>query len=231
MTIVFFVCSAASSSENNKHVVGKLTSLNKIEAEFAKMTTKIKQALQKYNITVALLIEQLCAVSAVNSKKVPILDEETLKKIKSIDELWRKLRNFWNIFDYDLLILVIDLCECSEAQEILDSFLAKIDLSALEDIGLVLHYKIYEEKLTLPILRIKVNAEKCTLDVKKKVKQIVSKNFDLQEYALYLRGIKEGCFQFIYRLSEELMSYLLEFKVTSSIMSDFARHKYHLPSD
>ena len=112
------------------------------------MTDKIKEALYNNNISVTSLIEKLCAISAVRSKKV------CLKKMKSINELWRKLRKFWNIFDYDILIFVIDISECTEAQEILNNFLARIDLSAFEDMGLVLHYKIYEVELMQPLLRI-----------------------------------------------------------------------------
>ncbi|XP_065886043.1 uncharacterized protein [Dysidea avara] len=205
-----------------KQVTVKLTNFDKIEVEFAKMTTRIKEALHKNNISVAVLVEQLCAVSAVSNKKVPIFDEDMYEKITSVDELWRKLKNFWNIFDYDLLILVIDLTECEEAQDILDEFLAKIDLSALEDVGLVLHYKIYQEELTQPVMRIKVNSEKCTIDVKNKVKKIVSKKFNLQEYALYFKGIKEGCFELFYHVSQAVVSYLLEFNVSGSNMDDFA---------
>ena len=118
--------------------------------------------------------------------------------------------------------MVIDLTECEEAQDILDEFLAKIDLSALEDVGLVLHYKIYQEELTQPVMRIKVNSEKCTIDVKNKVKKIVSKKFNLQEYALYFKGIKEGCFELFYHVSQAVVSYLLEFNVSGSNMDDFA---------
>jgi len=203
-----------------------LRSFVEIETEFAIATTQIKEALHnnRNNISVALLIERLCATSAVSNKKVPIFDDDISEKINSVGELWKKLKRFWNILDYDVLILVINLAECSEAREILDVFLAKIDPSALEDMGLVLHYRVYQEELTQPLLRIKVNAEKCTFDVKKAVKQIIAKKFDLQEYALYFKAIKEGCFQFVYCISKAVMSYLLEFKITGSIMADFAAY-------
>ena len=87
---------------------------------------------------------------------------------------------------------------------------------------LVLYLKIYQEELTQPVMRIKVNSEKCTIDVKNKVKKIVSKMFDLQEYALYFQGIKEGCFELFYHVSQAVVSYLLEFKVSGSNMDGFA---------
>jgi len=184
------------------------------------MTTKIKETLHKNNVSVSVLIEQLCAISAVSNKKVPIFDEDMSENIKSFDELWRKLRKFWSIFDYDLLISVVDLTECSDAQKILDNFLAKIDLSVLENVvGLVLDC---EE--TWPLLRIKVNAEKCTLAIQHQVKDIVSKKYDLQKYTLHFTGIKEGCILFIYHISKAVKSYLLQFEITGSIMAEFAAH-------
>lgn len=202
----------------------KPMSINKIEVEFAKMTEKIKEALFNSDVSVSLLIEQLCAISAVKSKKVPLFDEDVFEKVKSINELWRKLRKFWNIFDYDVLIFVIDISECTEAQDIFNNFLARIDLSAFEDMGLVLDYKIYVEELMQPLLRIKVNAEKCTLGIKNKVKEIVSKKFNLEEYSLRFNGIRDGCFELMYYLSKAMVSYLLGSQVTASIMTDFATH-------
>jgi len=220
LTLAIFEIIPSSEDSDKVFVDDKFTSLRKIEVEFAKMTTRIKETLHKNNISVSVLIEQLCAISAVSNKKVPIFDEDVSENIKSFDELWRKLRKFWNIFDYDLLISVVDLTECSEAQEILDTFLAKIDLSALENVvGLVLDC---EE--TWPLLRIKVNAEKCTLDVQHKVKDIISKKYDLQKYTLHFTGIKEGCFLFIYNISKAVKSYLLQYEITDGIMADFAAH-------
>jgi len=207
---------ATSFKDSDKAFV-KLTSITTIDAEFAKMTRRIKEALHKNEISVTELIEQLCATSAVHNKKVPIFDEDMYEK--SIDELWRKLKNFWNIFDYDLLILVINLSECTEAKEILDNFLEKIDPCAL-DVDLVLHCEVFKKE-TWPLLRIKVNTERCTPDVKNKVKDVVSKMYNLQKYALRFTGIKEGCVEFVYSISRALASYLLEFRVTGNIMTDF----------
>ena len=61
------------------------------------MTSRIEQALISNNVDVAELIKQLCAISAVKNKKVPLFDDDVFEKIKSIDALWRKL-SFFGIF-------------------------------------------------------------------------------------------------------------------------------------
>ena len=160
----------------------KLTNIQDIEIEFAIMTNRIKQALISNKVDVVSLIEQLCAISAVKDKHVPLFDKDVFEKITSIDEFWRTLRIFWNIFDYEVLQCVVKISECREAQQIFEDFLSKIDPSAIEDADLVLDYKVeHREGSPKPVLRIKVNAEKCTFDIIKMVKRKVSKSFKLQE--------------------------------------------------
>jgi len=203
----------------------KLTSIIKIEAEFVKMTEEIKKTLRDNEVSVGLLVEQLCSISSVKAKEVPLFDEDVFERITTIDELWRKLTKYWGIFDYDILLIVIDISGCPGAQKILDSFLARIDPSAFEDMDLVLHCKKYiEEDVMRPLLRIKVNAEKCTLSIKQEVKKIVSRKFNLEEHSLRLNSIMNGCIEFVYNISKATMSYFISYKVTSGMMADFAAY-------
>ena len=221
--MIFCLAESSLSSKSCRQDIAKLNSLSDIELEFAKMTNKIKKALDRNHISVGELIEQLCTISAVSRREVPIFDDDAFVRIHSIDELWRAFRKFWNIFDYDLLIIVIKLAECGEAQEILENFLARIDPSALEDVDLVLHCKEhFEEGFIKPVLRIKVNIDKCTFAIKDEVKKIICGSYNIEMYSLCFRGIKEGCVEFIYHISKAVMSYLFEFKATDNIKADFA---------
>ena len=135
------------------------------------------------------------------------------------------MTQFWGIFDYDILIFVIGISKCLEAKKLLESFLARIDPSAFEDMDLVLHCKVYkEEDVMRPLLRIKVNAETCTVSIKEQVKKIVSKKFDLEEYSLRFNSIKDGCIEFGYHISKATMSYLISYRVTGGMMADFAAY-------
>ena len=53
------------------------------------MTNSIKQALISNNVDVVSLIEQVCVISTVKNKKVPLFDEDVFEKIKSIDDFWK----------------------------------------------------------------------------------------------------------------------------------------------
>ena len=122
------------SSKSLKQTFVKLTKLEDIEVEFAKMTNRIKKALISNDISVVSLVEQLCTISAVSNKKVPLFDEDIFEKIRTVDQFWRRLRMFWSIFDYDLLQYVIRISECSKDQEIFEEFLSRIDPSAIKDV-------------------------------------------------------------------------------------------------
>ena len=214
------------ASTDTEPTCEKWTSIDIIEIEFAKMTNRIKQALINNNINVDSLIEQPCAISAVKNQKVPLFDEDVFEKIKSIDEFWKKLKNFWNIFDYELLQFVVEISDCREAKDIFKNFLSRIDPSAIEDEDLVLHCQVQNREGSLkPVLRIKVNSEKCTLDIRKMVEATVSEAYNLHKYTLRLQGIKKGCVELLYYISKPLKVFLLQFEISESILENFLTHK------
>ena len=197
-----------------------------MEVEFAIMTNKIKRALINNKVDVDSLIEQLCAISAVSNKNVPLFDEDVFVRIRSIDEFWKSLRTFWNIYDYDLLRYIIEITDCEEARKILEEFLSRIDPLALKDVDLVLHCRVDQRDGSLkPGLRIKVNAEECTYDIQEKVKKIVSKKFNLEEYALHFKGIKDGCIELLYHISKSVKLYLLQYKIKEGALTEFSTYK------
>ena len=200
----------------------KLTSIRDIEIQFAKMTIRIKQALINNNVDVVLLIEQLCAISTVRNKKVPLFDEDVFENIKSIDDFWKIMKNFWCIYDYELLLCVVEVADCREAEQIFQQFLSRIDPSAIEDVDLVLHCKVeYLEGLLKPVLRVKINAEKCTKNIKKQAEEIISKKYELDKYGLCFQGIKEGCIELLYYISKPLKLYLSQFEISEDILPEF----------
>ena len=210
----------------NDHVCNRFTTIEEIEVEFAIMTNKFKQALIDNNIDVVSLIEQLCTISAVKNKNVPLFDHDVFLKIRSVEEFWRSLRTFWNIYDYDILWFIVKIAKCRVAQQILEEFLSKIDPSTIKDVDLVLHCKVDQTEGSLrPMLRIKVNAERCTYDIQEKVKKVVSEKFNLENYSLRFKGIKEGCIELLYRISKPVKSYLLQFKLNKSTLAEFSTYK------
>ena len=192
----------------------RTSSFGELEVEFVKMTDKIKNALIKKNIDVGSLIEQLSAMSTVRDKKVPLFDENVFETVKTVEDLWRRLRNYWSIRDYDILIFVLKIVECEEANDIYKEFLSRIDSSILKDIEFVLSCKEYKGEGLKEHLEVKLGVESLTVKIKKQAEEAISKVYNLEKYALTFKSIKEGCIELTYGISKALKSYLLQFQVT-----------------
>ena len=220
-----FIGKSTPSSRDCENIC-KLTSIDDVEVEFAIMTDKIKEALIRNNVDIVSLIEQLCAISAVSNKNVPLFDKDVFEKIKSINEFWKELRMFWNIFDYDLLWFIIMVSKCEEAQVIFDEFLSRIDPSAIEDVDLVLHCRVeHREGLLKPVLRIKINAKKCTVNIQRKAKEMVSEKFNLKKFVLCFKGIKKGCIELLYYISQGVASYVLQCTISKGVLEGLSSCK------
>ena len=203
-----------------------LTDILDIEIQFTKMANAIRQALISSNVDVFSLIERLCAVSSVKNKMVPLFDENVFEEIKSIDKFWEKLETFWSIFGHELLQCVVDISDCKEAQVILKNFVSRFDFLAIKDADLVLHCELEDHEGSLrPVLRIKIDTEKCTLSMKNDVEEIVSKIYNLNECAACFQGVIEDCNELVYYVSNPLKLYLLQFRVSKSDLAEFLAHK------
>ena len=150
-------------------------------------------------------------------KDVPLFAEDTFKRVSTIRSLWQILSAFWDIYDYDILLHVLKIINCEKANKIFDVFLLKIDPAVIDDVDLVIYYKEYERQgFTKPLLRVKLKIESYNHHNKKEVHRALSKLFNLEQFALRLKGIKQGCVELIYEVSTQLKSYLLSCKVMGS---------------
>ena len=205
--------------------VDKLRTTEDLEVEFAIATDKIKQVLCNSPINVTSVIEQLQTISAVRNKNVPLLDKDVFESVTTVEKLWQRLSRFWSIYNYDILRILLRIIKYKRADDIFKEFLSRIDVSAIEDMEIVAHYEVIEREGSIkPLLRIKVKAESCTHFVRREVEEVVSSAFDLKEYTLSFKGIKEGCIELIYEISDEVMLYFLQCKFTGSDLAKFAAH-------
>ena len=130
---------------------------------------------------------------------MPIFTHDTFERVSDIKSLWQILSGHWTIFDYDILKLVLKFTQCEEAKKVFNKFLLKIDPSVIDDVDLVMYYKVYERTgFTKPLLRVKLKADVCNLHHKEIVNKVLSKKFNLEEYALRFKCIKEGCIELMY---------------------------------
>ena len=189
------------------------------------MIDKIELVLAKNNIDIPILIEKLCAISAVTGKKIPIFDKKMFKKVKSTDDLWKVLRNLGRIFNYELLWYIVEISECKEAQDVIVDFTGeKVGPLAVKNVDLA-HCSTEKslEEPRMPVLRIKVKFKESTLESQENAEKILSEVYSLSKFALHFQCIKNSC-ELVYHISDPLKKYLLQFEITQDIMAEFFSH-------
>ena len=200
-----------------------ITTFDELEYEFAITTKKIKKALVNFpDIDVTSLVEELQTFSAVKNKRIPLLDEDVFEKVTTVETLWQKLNKYWSVFNHDILLILLKLVKCEKANKIFEEFLSRIDSPAIEDLDLVLYCEVFESQRLKPCLRIKVKANKCSILLKRKVEEVISVKFALKDYCLCFKGIKEGCIELVYEISNAMRSYFLQCKFTGYDLAEFA---------
>ena len=220
---------AVSMTTNKEGAERKMiTCQDHLEVEFAVTIIKIKQVLCNHDIDLNSVVQQLQTISAVKDKNIQLFDDDVFDKVTTVDKLWQKLSRFWSIFDYDVLIILLQLIKCKKADEILEEFLSRIDISALEDVDLVAHCKKFDrEGLMKPLLRIKIKIdylEKFTNSMKKEAEETVKLKYNLENYSVRFKGIKEGCIELVYEISNAMKLYILQYELTGYDLAEFATH-------
>ena len=190
------------------------------------MVINIQEALKKSNIDVTKLLIKLKS-SAVRDRQVPLFDPGIFEKVSTIDKLFETLSKYWELFDYDVLMYLVNTAECEAAIKVYDEFLTSFDSSVMSNYQLILHYRKFNKENVLPgtyKLRVKIAQDKCTAEIERKVKGIISEHFKLEKYALILKGIKQGCCELIYQISPSVKSYMLEYKIAGCDVLQLKAH-------
>ena len=192
--------------------------------EFGIITNKIKEVLCDSPVDVVSVIEKLQACSAVKDKNVPLFDEEVFKNVTTVENLWQNLSRYWSIFDYNVLRILLRFVKCKRADDILEGYLLRVDISAIEDhTDLVHHYEVFERQgLIKPLLRVKIKAKNYTYSIRRKIEKVICSKFDLQQHSLHFKGIRKGYIELVYQISNTMMSYMLQCKVAGYDLAEFA---------
>ena len=209
---------------SNQQKRRRFHSIDEIEAEFGIMITKIQEALEKKRVSVRNLVKKLRTSSAVRDREVPLFDPSIFEKVTSIDKLFETLSGYWHLFDYDVLVYLVNTAECEEAKVIYDNFLGSFDASVIHDyFGKLIHSSVvFNKESDVPgtcRLRVKITQNECTAETKDEVKDILSTCYRLEKYALICKGIKQGCIELTYQTSSSVKFYLLQYKITKYELS------------
>ncbi|XP_065900894.1 uncharacterized protein [Dysidea avara] len=201
--------------------------ITKLKGKYAKVAIKIKHEFeqQKYDVR-----ELILTLSASDDENQTIFStDEAFVKITNTDDLFLWIGKYCSMYDYELLLALVEFTECEETIKLLDDFSKELQSSILKDLDLLSEDgELLDIKSFMPRthkLEIKYVGGDFTLKAKKSIQSIMYECFRLKRGSIIFRGAQEGCVVFIYQISTTVKSHLLQYQITSQDVMKLTDHK------
>ena len=199
----------------------------KLKGKYANIVRRIKLAIEQQKYEIDELILNLAA--ADDDNKTVFSSDEAFSKINNINQLFLWIGKYCSMYDYELLLALVESTECAEAIKLLDDFSKELNSSILKDLDLLSEDgELRDIKSFMPgthKLEIKYVGGKCTLTTLQNVQRIVCECFHLKRGSIIFRGAQEGCVALIYQISTTVKSHLLQYQITPRYVEKLADHK------
>ena len=201
--------------------------ITKLKGKYANCFTKIKNIYEEQKCSVTEMILKLSAADDEN--QTVFSTDEVFGKIKNINQLFLWIGKYCSMYDYELLLALVESTECEEAIKLLNDLSKELHSSILKDLDLLSEDgELRDIKSFIPgshKLEIKYIGGKCTLATKDYVQRIIYECFHLKRGSIILRGAQEGCVAFIYQISTTVKSHLLHYQITPQDVVKFTAMK------
>ena len=193
--------------------------LIKLKGKYANIVNRIRCIIEKKNLDIKQLILNLCATDEENL--TVFSTDEVFIRINNTNELFLHIGMYCSMYDFDLLLALVESTECQEAVKLLDDFAEEMRSSILKDLDILSEdeelLKIGDFMHNTHKLVIKyVGVGRCTLKAKEKIQNIVYECFHLKKGCIIFKGVQEGCVAFVYQISAAVKSHMLQIEVTPS---------------
>ena len=193
--------------------------LARLKGKYANIVNKIKCIIEEKHFDINQLILSLCTADEENL--TVFSSDEAFLKITDTNSLFHQIGRYCSMYDFDLLLALVESTECQEAVKLLDDFTEELRCSILRDLDLLSEDgELLKPKDFMPgthKLVIKyVGRGRCTLVVKEKIQNIIYECFHLRKGSITFKGVEEGCFAFVYQISVALKFHMLKSEITPS---------------
>ena len=166
-----------------------------LKGRFAEVVMRIKEVIENTKLDVNSLIVKLCALDEDSS--TIFSTDNAFEMIHNKTELFHYIGRYCSIYDYELLVGLVESTDCQEAMQLLDDFTKTLSTSILSDLDLLSDdgkpkdYMSGSHKLVITYL-----GGKCTLRTKELVKNIIYEHFHLNKWSIIFKDVEEGlcCF-------------------------------------
>ena len=206
-------CLFTANFESTQRKLFKGHTLAKLSGKCANVFTKIKSIIKGKGIKIEDLLFHLNIIDTDNST---IFSTDAASAITRIDELFTQIGKYCNVFNYDLLVSLLNAIECKEAIEILDDFTRELQHSVLMELDLL--SEIGEPQNTMPgvhRLIIKYTGDNCKGKTERLIRNVICECFHLNTWSITFDCVQHGCFAFAYQISSAVKCHLLYYKTTA----------------
>ena len=191
--------------------------ITKLKGKYVSVVRKIRLIIEERNYKIEQLILDLCATD--DDKQTIFSTDEAFVKITNLTQLFLWIEKYCSMYDYELLLALVESTECNEAIKLLDDFSEELQSSILKDLDLLSQEGELRDMKSFMAgtckLEIKYVGGKCTLTTKENVQRIIRECFHLKKGSIIFRGAQEGCVTLIYQISPTVKSYLLQYQISS----------------
>ena len=183
--------------------------------------------MKEENFKVQELITRLCTA---DRKKLTVFStDKAFQEIKTYPKLCHKMGQYCSIYDYKLLEAFVESTECEKAIEVLTAFTDEMHSSILRDLDLLSDCgKMFNPDDVMPgtyIFAIEYVGDQCTMETKAVVQNVIHEHFHLQKGTIIFKGIMTASIIFVYQISADVRSYLLQYLLEDRDLAALAAHK------
>ena len=199
--------------------------ISTLAGKYARVVNQIKRIFEEKKFDIKDLILNLCSCDAMNL--TIFSTDEVFAKVANITELFHEIGKYCNMYDYDLLLALVESTGCDEAIQALDGFAEQLKHSILRNLDLLSEDGALRDPKIMPgthSLKIKYVGGKCTLENNEIIKRVVYECFHLERVSLTFRGAQEGCVALVYQISHAVKSYLEQYQLTGEDTAFLAKH-------
>ena len=196
----------------------KARTLVRLKGKYASIVNKIQCIIEEKNLDIKKLILNLCAADEDNL--TIFSTDEAFVRITDTNNLFLQIGKYCSMYDFDLLLVLVESTECQEAITLLDDFTEELRCSILKDLDLLSEggelRNLKDLMQGTHKLVIKYVGGKCTLKAKEKIQDIVYDCFHLRKGSITFKCVQEGCVELVFQISAAVKSHILLSKITSS---------------
>ena len=145
--------------------------------------------------------------------------EDAIDKIKTVKMLCYYLSSECKIYDYEILEVFMISIDCTKAVEIIRDFTKDFNNSILKDLNLLdfpkSEFEDFKPSGNNRKLVIKYESMTLSKAEEQAVRTVLYKQFKLKDGAIRFVNIVDGSILLIYRISQKIKNYLLQYKITT----------------